>query len=174
MNRSKDLKDLFRKSLKRKATEVTVYRASDYRKHGTYEKEIDFGNKIRIYFYEWSDINRVPRTFDDMVSLEDYLRACGIFLHLYQRDIINNCGTVYMTCYKGTKELNVRGSYGKLMESMKEHDRLSKEIEDSQKTGGPKDSMPNPFYMGSGSIQKPHMIEPEGRYEEEYSDFWYS
>ena len=85
MNRSKDLKDLFRKSLKRKATEVTVYRVSDYRKHGTYEKEIDFGNKIRIYFYEWSDINRVPRTFDDMVSLEDYLKACGIFLHLYQR-----------------------------------------------------------------------------------------
>lgn len=196
MNRSKDLRDLFRKSLKRKATEVTTYRASDYRRHGAYESEINFVDKIKVYFYEWSDVTRVPRTFDDLGSLEDYLKACGMYLQLYQRDIINNCGTVYMTCYKGSKELNVRGSYGKLLDSMNEHDRLSKQIEESKKekesttsTVGGRPSDPsmdifkgsNPFYGGTktvdspSGIQRPVMVEPEGRWQEEapYSNFWY-
>lgn len=187
MNRSKDLRDLFRKSLKRKL-EVVTYRPSDYRRHDIYEGEISFADKIKVYFYEWSDITRVPRTFDDLGSLEDYLKACGMYLQLYQRDIINNCGTVYMTCYKGTKELNVRGSYGKLIDSMNEHDRLSKEIEEAKKAKtNDRCKKPmkvitvnnNPFYAGktvgspSTSIQQPPMLEPENRWDNEYSNFWY-
>lgn len=175
MNRSKDLRDLFRESLKRKSTDVTVYRASDYRRHGAYEREINFADKIKVYFYEWSDVTRVPRTFDDLGSLEDYLKASGIYLQLYQRDIINNCGTVYMSCYKGTKELNVRGSYGKLLDSMNEHDRLSKEIEGGKRYTLLKPNiLTNPFYGDNPTnIQKPHMIEESGRWNDEYSNFWY-
>ena len=44
---------------------------------------------------------------------------------LYQREIITNLGTVYVTCYRGKKELNVRGSYKTLLDSMREHDARS-------------------------------------------------
>lgn len=147
MNIRKDLRDLFRKSLINKRNSTVSYYPSrpttNYR--GT-----------RIYFYEWSDIYRVPRTFDDITSFDNYLKSCGIYMQLYQQDIITNCGTAYATCYKGSKELNLRGSYAKLMDSMKEHDKLSEEIKE-KKNIDPSKGIPS-------RIERPEMLEPEGRW----------
>jgi len=133
MNRSKDLRDLFRQSLinERKRPTTTYrspyyggsYPSSVHRIPGQYrEGEIQFSKEVRIYFYEWSDVNRQPRCFYQLEAFENFLKSSGIYLQLYQREIIQNLGTVYAACYTGTKNLNLRGSYKNLLDSMKEHD----------------------------------------------------
>jgi hypothetical protein len=133
MNRSKELRDLFRRSLisKRKQS-TTTYRSPYYggsypnsvhRIPGQYsEGEIQFSKEIRIYFYEWSDISKQPRCFYQLEAFENFLKSSGIYMQLYQREIIQNLGTVYVACYTGTKNLNFRASYKNLSESMKKHD----------------------------------------------------
>lgn len=172
-----DLKRLFKDSLINKSNNVIIIRDNRNINDGSHCNEIVFPSSVRIYFYEWSDIYRVPRTFDDMSSFEDYLKACGLYLQIYQRDIICNCGTAFVCCYKGSKELNVRGSYAKLQDSMLEHDRLSKELEESRdKISKPIDRK-NPFYgsEGASKIQSPSLIlEPNGRWDDDYcSERWY-
>jgi hypothetical protein len=126
MNRSKDLRDLFRQSLiNERKRPTTTYRSPYY--SGSYpsqycEGEIQFSKEVRIYFYEWSDVNRQPRCFNQLEAFENFLKSSGIYMQLYQREIIQNLGTVYVTCYTGTKNLNLRGSYNNLLNSMKEHD----------------------------------------------------
>jgi len=133
MNRSKDLRDLFRQSLinERKRPTTTYrspyyggsYPSSVHRIPGQYrEGEIQFSKEVRIYFYEWSDVNRQPRCFYQLEAFENFLKSSGIYLQLYQREIIQNLGTVYAACYTGTKNLNLRGSYKNLLDSMKEHE----------------------------------------------------
>lgn len=129
MNRSKDLRDLFRQSLvNERKRPTTTYRSPYYGGYpcGTYrqykEGEIQFKKDTRIYFYEWSDINRPPRCFYKIKEFEDFLKASGIYMQLYQREIIEHTGTVYATCYLGTKNLNLRASYKNLLDSMNEHE----------------------------------------------------
>lgn len=134
MNRSKDLKDLFRQSLiNERKQQTTTYRSPYY--GGSYpsnvhrmpnqqyrEGEIQFNKEVRIFFYEWSDVNRQPRCFYQLEAFDNFLKSSGIYMQLYQREIIQNLGTVYATCYTGTKNLNLRGSYKNLLDSMKEHE----------------------------------------------------
>ena len=173
MNIRKDLRDLFRKSLINKRNSTVSYYPSrsttNYR--GT-----------RIYFYEWSDIYRVPRTFDDISAFDDYLKGCGIYMQMYQREIIINCGTAYATCYKGSKELNLKGSYAKLFDSMKEHDKLSNELNklddiDKKKEDPFKEGLPPMYKEQESQIKRPEVLmEPESRwsdYDDEFGGYWY-
>lgn len=175
MNRSKDLRDLFRKSLARKRTEVRT--PPMYNTRPNFMNHLKDG-KIKVYFYEWSDIYRVPRTFTDMEELERFLKASSIYMELYQKEIVNNLDTVYMTCYKGTKNLNVRATYAALMDSMntKEPKPSTDRKRDSTPLTLPFEN-PKPYEpLGGGSmIQRPPMVEPEGRWAEngEYGSFWY-
>ena len=133
MNRSKDLRELFRRSLiNERERSSTTYRSPYY--GGSYpssihripsqyrEGEIQFSKEVRIYFYEWSDVKRQPRCFYQLEAFENFLKSSGIYMQLYQREIIQNIGTVYATCYTGTKNLNLRGSYKNLLDSIKEHE----------------------------------------------------
>lgn len=126
MNRSKDLKDLFRQSLiNERKRPTTTYRSPYY--GGSYprqyhEGEIQFSKEVCIYFYEWSDVSRQPRCFHQLEAFENFLKYSGIYMQLYQREIIQNLGTVYATCYTGAKNLNLRGSYKNLLDSMKEYE----------------------------------------------------
>lgn len=132
MNRSKDLRDLFRQSLiNERKRPTTTYRSPYY--GGSYpssvhripsyrEGEIQFSKEVRIYFYEWSDVSRQPRCFYQLEAFENFLKSSGIYMQLYQREIIQNLGTVYVACYTGTKSLNLRGSYKNLLDSMKEYE----------------------------------------------------
>lgn len=131
MNRSKDLRDLFRQSLiNERKRPTTTYRSPCY--GGSYpssvhripgqHREIQFSKDIRIYFYEWSDVKRQPRCFYQLESFENFLKSSGIYMQLYQREIIQNLGTVYATCYAGTKNLNLRASYKNLLDSIKENE----------------------------------------------------
>jgi hypothetical protein len=126
MNRSKDLRELFRRSLiNERERSSTTYRSPYYggSYHSQYrDGEIQFSKDVRIYFYEWSDVNRRPRCFYQLDAFENFLKSSGIYMQLYQREIIQNIGTVYATCYTGTKNLNLRGSYKNLLDSIKEHE----------------------------------------------------
>ena len=125
MNRSKDLRDLFRQSLINERKRPTTYRSPYYgnRCPSQYrEGEIQFSKEVRIYFYEWSDVSRQPRCFYQLEAFENFLKSSGIYMQLYQREIIQNIGTVYATCYNGTKNLNLRGSYKNLLDSTKEYE----------------------------------------------------
>ena len=126
MNRSKDLRNLFRQSLiNERKRPTTTYRSPYYggNYHSQYrEGVIQFSKEVRIYFYEWSDVNRQPRCFYQLEAFENFLKSSGIYMQLYQREIIQNLGTVYAACYTGTKNLNLRGSYKNLLDSMNKHD----------------------------------------------------
>jgi hypothetical protein len=165
MNRSKDLRDLFRQSLINERTHPSSshnhspYYNDYYRNrygggvldnvHRIPGQNVD--NVIRIYFYEWSDPSKAPRTFYQLDSFDTFLKTSGIYLELYQRDIIRNLGTVYITCYTGTKNLNIRGTYKNLLDSLNDYDQ--------------KRLIPN--------IQKPKMaFEPQGRWVENDGTFF--
>ena len=77
--------------------------------------------RIKICFYELSDLNRIPLTFYEIHLFEKFLSSCNITLQEYQRSIIENLGSVFISCYKGTTQLNIRPTYEKLSESMAEY-----------------------------------------------------
>lgn len=100
MNRSKDLAFLFRSSLIKKNEEK--------------EKKID------IYFYEWSNISTTPLHYFRVETFEEFLKRSGITLETYQRGIIARLGTVFVSCYKGTKTLVIRSTWKGLKSAMDE------------------------------------------------------
>jgi hypothetical protein len=129
MNRSKDLRELFRQSLinERKRPKTNYCGSSHFnggvlnnihRIPGQYDDK-----SLRIYFYEWSDPSKAPRTFYQLDLFDNFLKSSGIYMEFYQREIIRNLGTVYVTCYTGTKNLNIRGSYKSLLDALHEHDK---------------------------------------------------
>lgn len=135
MNRSKDLRSLFRQTLINKARIKTtptyggntninpMYMKGIHRIPGQYENGILFNNEVKIFFYEWSDVNRSPRCFYQLDAFDNFLKTSGIFMELYQREIIKNLGCVYVSCYRNTKRLALRASYKNLVDCMNEHDK---------------------------------------------------
>jgi hypothetical protein len=158
MNRSKDLRDLFRQSLinerKRPKTDYNhlpyyndFYRnrygggvlGNVHRIPGQYAD-----NAVRIYFYEWSDPSKAPRTFYHLDAFDNFLKTSGIHMEFYQKEIIKNLGTVYITCYTGTKSLNIRSTYKNLLDALHEHDakRLVPKIQQPKLVFEPKGRWP--------------------------------
>jgi hypothetical protein len=160
MNRSKDLRDLFRQSLinERKRPKTDYAHSPYYNRYGSgvldnvHRIPSQYSdNSIRIYFYEWSDLSKAPRTFYQLDVFESFLKTSGIYMEFYQKDIIKNLGTVYATCYTGTKNLNVRANYKNLLDTLREHDA--------------KRLVPK--------IQQPKLIlEPQGRWPENDGTFF--
>lgn len=122
MNRSKDLKALFKSHIINKSKRITNYGSTTY---GEYTNLFSSNrDDVKIYFYEWSNPTRVPREFKDMKSFEDFLRTSSIFIRLFERDIIHNLKEVWVSCYKGTKSLCIRGSYKGLVNSLRDNESL--------------------------------------------------
>lgn len=84
---------------------------------------------IKIYFYEWSDVCRIPRQFDSIEEFDNFLKSHGLYMQLYQRELIRDLKEAFVSCYRGKKELCVRGSYKYLLETMNDHDRLQTQLE---------------------------------------------
>ena len=131
MNRSKDLRALFRQSLineRNRPKPNYVKRSPMYGSDtgfmgGVHRIPGQYGNgEVRIYFYEWSDPTKAPRTFYQLDAFDNFLKTSGIFMEFYQKEIIKNLGTVYVTCYTGTKNLSIRGTYGNLLDSLHDYD----------------------------------------------------
>ena len=131
MNRSKDLRVLFRQSLINKRNcprtdynrRPPMYGGDTNFMGGVHRIPSQYGNgEVRIYFYEWSDPSKAPRTFYQLDAFDNFLKTSGIYMEFYQKEIIKNLGTVYITCYTGTKNLNIRSTYKNLLDALHEYD----------------------------------------------------
>lgn len=119
-NISKKLKGLFNAYLNRIEEErktrsshissysyQNIYNRSGFGRNNTITNETYFGV---IYFYEWSDINRTPKTFYTLKALQNFLESSEIFIPNYQWEIIKHMYHCHISCKKGTKELFIRGN----------------------------------------------------------------
>jgi hypothetical protein len=110
-NLSKDLKNIFNKYLERKENERFHPRVE----HESYFQPTLFsgGGEFKgvIYFYEWSDVTRTPKSFYSLEKFEDFLESCNIYLLGYQREILKNMRNPYVACKRGTKELIIKVTY---------------------------------------------------------------
>ena len=109
-NLSKDLKSIFNKYLERKEREKYQPKKESY-----FQPTLFSGGESQftgiIYFYEWSDITRQPKTFYTLEKFEDFLESCNIYLVGYQREILRNMRNPYVACKRGTKELLIKVTY---------------------------------------------------------------
>lgn len=109
-NLSKDLKNIFNKYLERKEREKYQPKKESY-----FQPTLFSGGESHftgiIYFYEWSDVTRQPKTFYTLEKFEDFLESCNIYLVGYQREILKNMRNPYVACKRGTKELIIKVTY---------------------------------------------------------------
>ena len=119
-----------------------------------------------IHFYEWSNMNNIPKLFYTLDAFDIFLEKSNLKLLGWQREIIKHCNVSYVCCKKGSKDLEVRPTY----------DALRKVIDEGDVSLAPSISQP---------ISRPKMVfdgngefEPEGRWGENglgkhYGNYWY-
>ena len=178
-NLNKELKKLFFATLKRKAEEASRRTSPTYGGGGycggmmppvthrptTYQPNLfsQTDGVGCIYFYEWSDTTRIPKSYYTLKAFEAFLNDCHIYLASWQREVISHMKHPYIACKKGERDIIIRNSFTE----------LSKAIEEGSKSTVP-------FTQNKGSEDKepynvaitraPHMrhmetvFEPEGRW----------
>lgn len=115
-NLSKKLKSIFNEYLERleyEKSHPSVRTPSSHYHEGTL---FDEGFRGIIYFYEWSDINRAPKSFYTLKAFESFLMTSHIFMASYQKELIMHMHNPHIVCKKGSHELLIRPTYDKLKE----------------------------------------------------------
>jgi hypothetical protein len=124
-NLSGELKRLFLAYLENKdkvrvnTTPTNSYvgsRAPSYRQASLFEGDYDFQGII--YFYEWSDTNRAPKSYYTLRAFENFLTSCQIYLLAWQKEIIKHMHNPYIACKKGQKDLVIKDSFEKLKNAL--------------------------------------------------------
>lgn len=69
------------------------------------------GGYCKINFYEWGDINSIPRKFDYYYPLYKFLDSCGLFLTSEQNAKIKPLSTCYITCKPNSRDMVVAATY---------------------------------------------------------------
>lgn len=75
-----------------------------------------YGGYCKIHFYEWSDLNSNPRTFDYYSPFYKFLDECELLLSSEQNAEIKPLSKCFVTCRRGCKELIVAPTYEGLVE----------------------------------------------------------
>ena len=153
-NLSKDLKNIFNKYLERKEREKYQPKKESY-----FQPTLFSGGESQftgiIYFYEWSDITRQPKTFYTLEKFEDFLESCNIYLVGYQREILRNMRNPYVACKRGTKELLIKVTYEALKGALNAESSFNP-------MAMPKPKEEEPYQV---AVTRPPMqFEPENRY----------
>ncbi len=122
-NKSKDLRVYVKNIFKRKETEKHSYSynystPSYSSKSAAYNAALANGT-FRVYFYEWSDINREPLVFSTFVEFSNFLKKCDIPILYWEENLILSLTQSYITCKKNTKQLVIRNRYNQLESAMK-------------------------------------------------------
>lgn len=129
-NRCKDLFSLLLSFFTRKDEEEKSRRRMNpyVYGYGTYPnnfQRMGMQNDDRVvYFYEWSDLDRVPIKFPSCEEFEVYAHRCGITVLPYQRDLIKNLRESHIVCKKNSKCLLIRMSRDLLKESFEAQQSL--------------------------------------------------
>ena len=147
-NLSKDLKSIFNKYLERKEREKYLPKKESYFQPTLFSKESGQFTGI-IYFYEWSDVSRTPKSFYSLEKFEDFLESCNIYLLGYQREILKNMRNPYVACKRGTRELIIKISREALKAALDAQNPMA---------------MPNQEPYQVAVTRPPMMFETENRY----------
>ena len=170
-NISKELKNIFHRYLKRLDDERT-HRVSSYGSRVSHNRDSEDDYDGVIYFYEWSNINRIPKSFYSIRSFRDFLTSSGIYLEGYKWELLRNLDTAYVCCKKNEKDVIIKCTW----------DSLKFALENGDKSNNPYHSTGAPFFNPNYNrnevdrachipivgIQKPKMLE-----ECESIDTWY-
>jgi len=130
-NLNKELKKLFFATLKRKAEEATRRTSPTYcggmmppvtHRPTTYQPNL-FSQTDGIgciYFYEWSDTKRTPKTYYTLKAFESFLNDCHIYLASWQREVLSHMKHSYVACKKGERDIIIKNSYTELTKAIEE------------------------------------------------------
>lgn len=80
------------------------------------------GGYCKIYFYEWSDINREPLLFDYYAKFYKFLDASELFINAEQNSKIKALNTCYITCKPNSKEIVICSTYDGLSQCLADND----------------------------------------------------
>lgn len=130
-----------------------------------HQQRINFGSEDNdfkgiIYFYEWSDANRSPKTFYTLNAFETFLNKSNIFLASYQRELIIHLPTPYISCRRNGNLL-IKYDFESLKTELDSEDRKAAE-EEAKKRG----EEPYNVQVTRVPIQRPKTYEPESRWDE--------
>jgi hypothetical protein len=192
-NISNRLKGLFNDYLIRLEEEKKRPTVSNYNYRPPYQSSFLNGEDEFhgiIYFYEWSDANRTPKTFYTLKAFENFLNTSQIFLASYQKELVKHIHNPYIACRKDGKDIIIKSNYESLKHELENEDRSSnpfrspyynnKGSEDSEPYGVQITRPPHhnnaakvlscsvqPPTSPKPPIQRPAIIcEPEGRWDE--------
>lgn len=135
-NLNKELRKIFFATLKRKAEEGTRRTSPTYGGGGycggmmppvthrptTYQPNL-FSQTDSIgciYFYEWSDTTRTPKTYYTLKAFESFLNDCHIYLVSWQREVLSHMKHPYVACKKGERDIIIKNSYTELTKAIEE------------------------------------------------------
>lgn len=133
-NLNKELKKIFLTTLKRKAEEASRPKTSPTYCGGmvppvghrptTYQPNLFTSERKDcigcIYFYEWSDITRTPKTYYTLDAFEKFLNDCCIYLASWQREILSHMRHPYVSCKKGERDIIIKSTYVELKNAIEE------------------------------------------------------
>ena len=170
-NLNKQLRELFHAYLERINKPAVHVHRETYREPNLFSQ--DFSGIL--YFYEWSDVTRQPKTFYTLEKFEDFLEQSNICILGYQREILKNMRNPYVTCRKGTKELIIKVSYDALKSAvnLESSSMTSRPPFSNFMAQGSEDKVPYQVAVTRPPIQRPPMYEPEGRWQDENEFQWY-
>lgn len=132
-----------------------------------HQQRINFGDDDDefqgiIYFYEWSDATRSPKTFYSLRAFENFLNANQIFMASYQKELIKHLHNPYVSCKVDGKDLHIKANWEALKQA------LEKERKEIPSPKGSEDKEPYAVAITrTPPIQMPQMVyETEGRWPE--------
>ena len=172
-NLSKELKKLFFAHLKNKNKpreygSVVTHRPTPT----TYQPSLFNSGVIGcIYFYEWSDTNRTPKTYYTLNAFEKFLNDCHIYLLSWQREVISHMKHPYVACKKGKKEIVIKNSFSELSKAIEEGSSVENAFKNNPFTDTCAHNGNEPYNVAitrPPSMRHMHaMVEPDGRWSED-------
>lgn len=177
-NLSKELRKIFFTTLERKAEESKRRTTPTYggycggmmppvtHRPTTYQPSLfqgDNGAMCCIYFYEWSDTKRIPKTYYTLKAFENFLNDCHIYLASWQREVLTHMKHPYIACKKGGRDIVIKSNYMELTKAIEEGSNSSSLPFNNN---GSRDEEPYAVAITRPPRQR-HMqevFEPEGRW----------
>ena len=141
------------------------YYGSGFRSTPPAQQKLNFASgdddfKGLIHFYEWSDVNRQPKTYYTLQAFENFLNQSNIYLASYQKELIRHIPTPYISCRRNGNLL-IKYDFESLKHELESEDRKAAE-EEAKKKG----QEPYSVQVTRVPIQRPKVIEPESRWDE--------
>jgi len=119
MNKSGELRSLFNAWQKRLSDEASKPRPSG----GGVQNPFRLCD---IYFYEWSDLSRLPLHFLSVDAFMCYAKHSDLVVQDYQSDLLRSGGKFYMTCVPHCSRVMIRTDYESLKVSFEGSAALSR------------------------------------------------